>query len=98
MLKIPFHFLFFIWTSLGDWSLPEGGESLMNFVLVLGAWEIHSFETSVGSRLGRRQHSLPPLFVADRRSGYVFVLVWFRFGDFGFNFDFCSHWHTGPSV
>jgi len=53
----------------------------MRFVLVLGAWEIHSVETSVRIRLGRRQLSLSLLlFVADRRSGYLFVLGWFRLG------------------
>jgi hypothetical protein len=55
----------------------------MRFVLVLGAWEIHSVETSVSIRLGRRHPSFSPSLVADRRSGYVFVLVWFRLGILG---------------
>jgi len=51
----------------------------MSLVLVLEVWEIHSVETSVTSRLGRRLPSLSlPLFAVDRRSGYVCVLVWFR--------------------
>jgi hypothetical protein len=41
------------------------------------------------------------LLVADRRSGHILVcvLVWFRFvRGFGFYFDLCSLWHTGPSI
>jgi hypothetical protein len=57
---------------------------MMSFVLGLGAWEIHSVEISVKSWLGRRQPFLSlPLLVADRRFGYVFVLVWFRLGILG---------------
>jgi len=40
-------------------------------------------ESFVTSRIGRKQHSVSlPAFVTERRSGYVFVLVWFSFGDF----------------
>jgi hypothetical protein len=44
---------------------------------------MQSVWSSISSRLGRRQTSLlfPP-FMADRRSGYVVVQVWFRLGIF----------------
>ena len=52
--------------SFGDLGFSVCGESVLS---------------SVSSRLGKVQLFLScPLFVADRRSGYVFVLVWFHLG------------------
>ena len=67
-----------LWPSCGDWSLPEkGGTSRTRFFLVWGSGKFILLECSDMVRLWRRQPSISfPLFVADRRSGYVSVLVW----------------------
>jgi len=51
----------------------------MRFVFRLGACEFDSVWSSLSSWLGKRRLSpLPPILVADRRSGYVCVLILFR--------------------
>ena len=68
----------------------------MGFVSSLGAYEIDSVCSSVSSRLRRRQPSLSfPVFVADRRSGYVLVLVWYRLEISGLILDICSFCISG---
>jgi hypothetical protein len=73
----------------------SGTASTASFFLV---WESEIFillESSVTSRLGRKQPSVSfPLLVADRRSGYVFVLVWLSLGTlvyFLFFANYCIH-------
>jgi len=61
----------------------------MGFVFSLRACEFDSVRSSLSSWLGKRQLSLSlclafPLLVADRRSRYVCVLVWFLLGILGF--------------
>ena len=72
----------------------------MSLFFIWGSGRFILFRSSVTSRLGGRQPSLSfPLFVADKRSGYVFVLDWFFFsGDFGLISIPCSFLHTKPSV
>jgi hypothetical protein len=53
----------------------------MNLVFSLGACKFDSVWSSLSSWFGKRRLSLAvPLLVADRRSGYVCVLVWFHLG------------------
>jgi hypothetical protein len=85
-----------IWASLGDWLLWEKGKaSRMSFIFVWGSKTFILFGSSLTIWLGRRQLSLSfPLFVADRRSKYVFMLVWFLLGTlvyFLFFVHFCIH-------
>jgi len=55
----------------------------MSFVFSLGTCEFDSVWSSLSSWLGKRQLSRSlsfPFLVADKRSGYVCVLVWLRLG------------------
>jgi len=59
----------------------SGRASTTCFVLVWGSGKFFLLESSVTSRIRRRQPSVSfPLFETDRRSGCVFVLVWFSLG------------------
>ena len=73
----------------------RGKASRMSFVFVWGSKTFILFGSSLTIWLGRRQLSLSfPLFVADRRSEYVFMLVWFLLGTlvyFLFFIHFCIH-------
>jgi len=71
----------------------RGRTSRMSFIFILGSENFILLRCSVTSWLRRQQPSpSSPLFVADRWSRYVFMLVWFLWGTYFLIFNhFCIH-------
>jgi hypothetical protein len=89
-----------IWASLGDRLLLERGRVTWASLLFWGPAILIRFGDLLVAG-SEKDTSLPldslPLLVANRRYGYVCVLVWFRFGILVFIL-ISVLWHIGSSV
>jgi hypothetical protein len=69
--------------GIAQWFVAarEGGTAGRTSFIFFWVWKSHSVEFCYDLAWEQRAFSLsPPLFVADRRTGYVFVWAWFLLG------------------